>query len=267
MFKSLINKRWHAFRCGNWILYEHYKAKVKLELPRAKRIWSEKQSQMSRGLWTWSKDQQGSRCKNPWSRLLQEFGSYEILLTRLTEEFREGFNGNEDVELLELSREHWPFLVSPGCVFEQLSKLNGRKAAGPDFVPPRLLKAGASFLSGPLSCLFNMSIEMRIFPSCFKQAKVCPIPKSNCPHISDFRPIPLLSCISKVFERIILLNVKSQLFRCFGAHQHAYRPLSSTTTALIEVCEYVSRGLDSRNFSYVNMLCLDLSKAFNITAF
>ena len=37
--------------------------------------------------------------------------------------------------------------------------------------------------------------------------------------------------------------------------------MGSTTTALIELCEYVTQALDYKNTSHVNIFCLDLSRA------
>ena len=50
VLKSLINKRWAAFRSKNWTLYTHYKKKVKKEISNAKSTGSERQSQSPRGL-------------------------------------------------------------------------------------------------------------------------------------------------------------------------------------------------------------------------
>ena len=169
----------------------------------------------------------------------------------LTEEFRNNFNNNDDVELSPLSEQEWRFHISPATVFKYLSKLSSRKATGPDQVPPKLLKLGTQFLCFPLAEIFNCSIRTKVFPSCFKRALVCPVPKCSNPAIGNFRPICLLSSVSKVFERIVLDNVKSQLLECYGTHQHAYRPLGSMTTALAELVEHISQALDSNQTSHV----------------
>ena len=130
-------------------------------------------------------------------------------------------------------------------------------------LPPTLLKAGAQFLSLPLAKIFNRSIEMKTYPMLFKQAHVCPIPKCRNPRFGDYRPISLLPCISKIFERLVLRSVANQLYECYGPNQHAYRPFCSTTTALIAICEHISRELDDKKTSHVNVFCLDLSKAFD----
>ena len=262
ILKSLINNRWRAFREKNWSLYQHYKAKVKDEILKAKRMWCQKQSKTARGLWSVVRSLRGSNVKDPWRHLIDETGSLQELLQQLTSEFRNNFN-NDDVVLCPLSDQEWNFQITVKTVFDQLFKLHCGKATGPDQIPTRLLKIGAQFLCYPLTDIFNASISLKKFPMCFKRAHVCPIPKTCNPSVCDFRPISLLSPLSKVFERIVLEHIKTDLFTCYGLDQHAYRPLGSTTSALIDICDHVTTALDRKEISHVNMFCIDLSKAFD----
>ena len=262
ILKCLINKRWRAFREKNWTLYKHYKEKVRLEILKAKRIWCQKHSKSARGLWNVVRSFRGSNVKDPWRNLIGDLGGPRELLVQLTSQFCSSFN--EDVaQLLPLSDQKWSFKITAEAVYEQLSKLQCGKATGPDLVPTRLLKIGASFLCHPLAAIFNASIVHKEFPACFKVAHVCPIPKTSDPQISDFRPISLLSPLSKIFERLVLVNIKRELVAVYGPDQHAYRPLGSTTTALVDICDQVTAALDMKNVSHINMFCLDLSKAFD----
>lgn len=111
--------------------------------------------------------------------------------------------------------------------------------------------------------IFNKSIKTKTFPACFKLANVCPVPKSRSPSVSDFRPISLLSPLSKIFEKIVLEHMKSELLRCYGVNQHAYRPFGSTTSALVEIYDSIVTALDEKDTSAVNVFCLDLTKAFD----
>jgi hypothetical protein len=211
VLKSLINKRWAAFREKNWSVFRYYKKKVKLEIAKAKRLWCEKESKTSRGLWNVVRSFRGSNGINPWRRLLDEAGGIQELLSALTCEFHKNFSFDEDVELLPLSEQEWTFVVTPEVVFHHLSRLNCRKAIGPDMIPPMLIKLGAQFLCHPLAAIFNMSIKLKTFPTSFKHAHICPVPKSSSPRICDFRPISILSPLSKIFERIVLDHVKLNL--------------------------------------------------------
>ena len=62
---------------------------------------------------------------------------------------------------------------------------------------------------------------------------------------------------------MIFEHIKQQLFSCYSHHQHAYRPLGSTTSALVDLYEQLTSALDSKGISHVNLFCLDLSKAFD----
>lgn len=263
VLKLLINKRWDAFRQKNWALYMHYKAKVVVELKKAKLAWRRKNSDSPRGMWRVVNSIRGAQQKDPWLDLLSQYGSMDGLLEAITTEFSSNFNGSTDLDLLPLFDDGWDISVSPESVFFHASRLSSRKAMGPDGFPSRLFNVGAQFLCVPLANIFNSSLSARCFPSMFKCAHVCPIPKSASATVSDFRPISLLSPISKLFEKLVLAHVKSDLIACFGTNQHAYRPAGSTVTALVELSEHITKALDSKGTTAVNVFCLDLSRAFD----
>ena len=53
---------------------------------------------------------------------------------------------------------------------------------------------------------------MREIPKLWKTAQICPIPKISSPTTnSDYRPISILPILSKIFERIILSQLKVTL--------------------------------------------------------
>ena len=53
----------------------------------------------------------------------------------------------------------------------------------------------------PLKCLFDMSLESGIFPDKLKIARVIPPYKAGDPaNISNYRPISVLTCFSKMLE-------------------------------------------------------------------
>ena len=52
--------------------------------------------------------------------------------------------------------------------------------------------------------LFNLSFEKTIFPDDLKIEKVSPILKAgNNTELSNYRPISVLPCFSKTFERVM----------------------------------------------------------------
>ena len=86
------------------------------------------------------------------------------------------------------------------------SNLSSSTATGPDKVAYPMLKhlprSGMDFLLH----IFNLSLSSHSFPSIWKTSSIIPIHKMGNPLDSpaSFRPISLTSCVSKLFERIIL---------------------------------------------------------------
>jgi hypothetical protein len=94
--------------------------------------------------------------------------------------------------------------ITPTIVKKVLSTLNTTKAMGSDQVSNKILKECANSLCHPLSTLFNKSIQQGIFPDSWKEALVSSIYKKQDRQLTtNYRPISLLSCMSKVLERII----------------------------------------------------------------
>src|SRR5271156_5568057 len=110
------------------------------------------------------------------------------------------------------------FYLTSLDVYHQLLKLK-KVTPGPDDIPGNLLKRYAVYLVDPLSYIFNLSIGSLKFPAIWKYANIRPIPKNN----GEFRPISLLSCISKVFESLILNKwILPALKKDFESNQFAF---------------------------------------------
>ena len=112
-------------------------------------------------------------------------------------------------------------------------------------IPAKLLKCCASHISSSLSCLFNKSLTTGRIPAEWKISNIIPKPKvSQKNYVSNFRPIYLLSIVSKVFERCIydqlMMHVSGQLHKL----QCGFLRGKSTT-------------------SQTDILYLDFSKAFD----
>ena len=148
------------------------------------------------------------------------------------------------------------------CIRDRRS-LKTDKAEGSDGIKPIFLKFGATQLSKPLTFIFNKCIEKRLFPKFWKRADIHPIPKTAPPHCDELRPISLLPVVSKVFERILLRDMKSRLTETCGSKQFAYRTFGSTTSALIAIHDTVTKMLDEGDSSAVRLTQFDLSKAFD----
>ena len=133
------------------------------------------------------------------------------------------------------------------------------KATGLDQIPARALKVGASVVSQPLTHILNSSLSLGIFPDNWKLAKVVPIYKSDDrSDRGNYRPISILSVVSKIFEKLVFSQLYKYLSEnnLLSAHQSGFRPGHSTVTALLKATTVDIGDLNLAVF-------LNLKKAFD----
>ena len=95
-------------------------------------------------------------------------------------------------------------LCTEDQVYDLIMQLDNQKSSGTDNVSARMLKATVNTTVSTITKLFNMCIRMGTFPSCWKTARVVPIPKKGCrTNPANYRPISILPILSKVLERIL----------------------------------------------------------------
>ena len=149
-------------------------------------------------------------------------------------------------------------------VFHTLSGLNTRKAYGPDGIPPIVLKNCASVLAPCLTKLFRLCLSTSTFPSCWKYAYIQPVPKKgDRSNPSDYRPIALISCLSKVFESILNKKIQRHLstHNLLSDRQYGFRSGRSTGDLLSLLTNSWSSSLGC--FGETFAVALDISKAFD----
>ena len=156
-----------------------------------------------------------------------------------------------------------PFIISDWDVKKAFLKQNVNKAAGPDGVPPVVLKSCAHQLSPVFAEVFNISLEQRKVPKCFKTSSIVPVPKkATITRLNDYRPVALTSVIMKVLERFVLNYLRTVTSSLSDPHQFAYRSNRSVDDAVALGIHYMLQHLDFPR-TYVRMLFVDYSSAFN----
>ncbi len=151
--------------------------------------------------------------------------------------------------------------LSPADVRKTLSRINPRKAAGPDNIPGRVLRDCAAQLTDVLTDIFNTSLSQAVVPTCLKSTSIIPVPKKtpvSC--LNDYRLIALTPIMMKCFERLVMHHIKSSLPNTLDPFQFAYRPNRSTDDA---TTLHLALTHLEQNDSYVRMLFIDFSSAFN----
>ena len=267
MLKSLINRRYDAFRCKNFALYLHYKQKVKKEISRAKTRWVNSKMQTVNGLWSVVKSISNKESKQSLNGLLQNYASIHEAVEQINSKLNQSFstppNWIHVVSSLPFDTQSWTPDCNVAKVYDYLRSLNTRKAAGSDELPPRLLRDAAYELASPLTHVISLSLETCTVPSKWKKAKVMPIPKKPNPTLDDLRPISLLPVFSKILEKISLDSVKNDLLSMYGSNQFGFRPGYSTVHAHVVFHDCVTRILDSQHYKAAVVISFDMKKAFD----
>ena len=149
-----------------------------------------------------------------------------------------------------------------------ISKLKNKKSYGIDGISNVLLKSIANEIIKPLTLIINQSLETGIFPDAFKTSKVTPIyKKGDKTNLNNYRPISILPTISKVFERVIHIQLYDYFCKnnLLCEQQYGFRSKHSTELATIKLVDYLVKNMDANFIPCA--IYLDLSKAFDTLNF
>ena len=265
--KSLINRRYQAFRSRNYVLYHHYKMKVKKAIEKAKENWTTANITSFNGVWKIANNVANKNKSNTLTKLIQTFDSPTIaanaINTKIQESFTTSPNWPEVLSSIPDCSNDWSPDVNACEVLKMLLSLKENKSSGSDQLPPRLLKAAAYELAQPLTHVIALSFESRAVPNKWKTAKVIPIPKKKRPLINDLRPISILPIFSKILEKFAVDSVSDSLIAMYGTNQYGFRPHSSTTCAHLNIHDTITRTLEDQYVKGVIVISFDLKKAFD----
>lgn len=156
-------------------------------------------------------------------------------------------------------------VITSNLVRLLIKDLKIRKATGFDMINNRMLKHLPAKGIEYLVSIFNPCLKLQYFPMSWKSAKVIPIQKPGKPfnNPNSYRPISLLSSISKLFEKIIKINIDKHLSgsNILPKEQFGFRRHHSTSHQVKRICNHVKLNF-SHGFSTALVL-LDVAKAFD----
>ena len=154
--------------------------------------------------------------------------------------------------------------VNEDFIYKELCKLNPSKSTGTDNIPARFVKDAASVFKKPIGHIINFSIEKNVVPKDLKNARVVPLFKKNKrSEVGNYRPVSVLSVVSKILERAVYTQLEDYLVKkkLLFDFQSGFRSNFSTDSCLTYLTDYIktqtSKGL------YTGMLMLDLQKTFD----
>jgi hypothetical protein len=133
-----------------------------------------------------------------------------------------------------------------------------------DEISSKILKLCGSLISRPLCYICNKSISVGIFPDRLKDATVKPLYKKGAKSsMNNYRPICLLTAISKVFVKIMYnrLNHYLQSHKILAVEQYGFRKELSIQHATYRLTYIVLNAWNSK--MHVGGIFCDLAKAFD----
>ena len=129
-------------------------------------------------------------------------------------------------------------------------------------MPARVLKDVRDTLCPKIVIDFNAAVGSGIFPRNPKRADVVPLFKRGIKqHKEDYRPVSLLSAISKIFGRLMLSQMHGYMVDRLSIFLCGFRKFMSAQNCLVFLVEAWRRALDKSK--KCGVLLTDLSKAFD----
>ena len=149
---------------------------------------------------------------------------------------------------------------------KHIRKFGNSTAFGTDFIDSLSIKTAAADLCGPLTHLINSSIGTSKYANRWKISRIIPLLKSTDANKMDhasYRPVALLSTVSKLVERMVQTQLLAHLEnkKMLNHNGHAYRADHSTATALLQLSDNLYTATDKNMIS--QLLAIDLSSAFD----
>jgi hypothetical protein len=155
--------------------------------------------------------------------------------------------------------------TTPEHILKIVSKFKPKHSCDIHGVSTIMIKFIGAEIAKPLAHIFNLSLESGVFPKMLKQCRVIPIFKAgNRLDVDNYRPISLLSSISKILEKIVSEKLLYHLTNndLLYTHQYGFIPKRSAEHNLLQIINYVSAALNDGNFCVG--VFLDLKKAFDV---
>lgn len=177
------------------------------------------------------------------------------------------FDSSSDQALSYSSPSPNTFVLLPTDEFEietLIDNLRGDCATGIDGIPSEVIKKSKCALTRPITFICNLAFTTGVFPDAFKLAQVLPVYKKGdrgC--VDNYRPISILSSLSKILERLLnsRLNKYLEKNNLLSNAQYGFRSGISTNDAVHELTDFIVTKID-RKEKLIGIF-IDLAKAFD----
>ena len=183
---------------------------------------------------------------------------YASVFTTNSEELPEIEQVTDGIEINDVE-------INMEVIKKAIDRLKEQSAAGPDGIPPRVLKEMRNEIALPLEIIFKESMRSGKIPEEWRDAEVTPIfKKGKKSDPANYRPVSLTNVIGKVMERVVKEALTEYLEKnaLIVEEQHGFRAGRSPLTNIVEFNNTTTKWLDEGK--PYDVLYLDFSKAFDV---
>lgn len=156
-----------------------------------------------------------------------------------------------------------PFSISE--MLDALSKCNS-KSPGPDDIPYVFIKNLPSNSLNQLLQIYNLIWEKGFYPDSWRNAIIIPIPKpgKDSFNLSNYRPISLISTLSKLLEKMVNKRLiwHLEVSKLLPNNQCGFRRNHSTLDHLANLHTDICNAINTKQ--HLILIALDLEKAYDM---
>jgi len=153
--------------------------------------------------------------------------------------------------------------VTEKNVMDAIHSLKNGKATGADDIPAVFIKTLATELAPQITSILNECIWQNVFPEDMKISNITPLYKKKdrlCKE--NYRPVNILTALSKIFERILYDQQYTYFKDKFHKLISGFRKGHSCSSMLLKLTEDIRKALDQGYC--MGLIAMDLTKAFNV---
>ena len=153
------------------------------------------------------------------------------------------FKNHENIQGIKLTnfyhRETFNFCCdSVKEVKKELMNLSSKKVTRKGDIPAKILKDSLNVYTKELTTIINNCLKDGMFPNELKLANVSPLfKKDDDLNKANYRPVSILSHMSKVFERIFYKHIDCFMTSKFSAFPCGFRETHNSQYSLLKMIE------------------------------